>query len=104
MLIVTYNHYFNIISLLLNGEELKRLTNNTETPKQTSDDIKGNITTSRTNEKHIKSQRTTNDAAYVIQTNIKCEPTLMSSSVNIVRNYLCISYKNGNSYLFKIIK
>lgn len=86
MLIVTFNHYFNIISLLLNGEELKRLTDNTESPQKTSDDIKGNIT------------------AYIIQTNIKCEPTLMSSSVNIVRNYLFISYKNGNLYLCKIIK
>lgn len=90
LLIVICNHYFNIFSLLLNGEELKRLTDNTETPRQTSDDIKENIT-SRTNAKNIKSHKTTNDAAYVIQTNIKCEPTVMSSNVHIVRNYLRIS-------------
>ncbi|XP_035721729.1 uncharacterized protein LOC118441439 isoform X2 [Vespa mandarinia] len=78
-----HNEYRLLTSLLLNGEELKRLTNNTKTPQQTSDDIKEDITASRTNEKNIKSHRTTNDAAYVIQTNIKCEPTLMSSSVHI---------------------
>ncbi|KAL2725660.1 ethanolamine kinase 1 isoform X1 [Vespula squamosa] len=78
-----HNEYRLLTSLLLNGEELKRLTDNTGIPQQTSDDIKGNITTSRTNEKNIKSHRTTNDAAYVIQTNIKCEPTIMSSNVHI---------------------
>ncbi|KAI4501725.1 hypothetical protein M0802_003060 [Mischocyttarus mexicanus] len=41
--------------------------------------LQGNITTSITNEQNIKSHRTTEDVAHVIQTNIKCEPDVKST-------------------------
>ncbi|XP_015186924.1 PREDICTED: uncharacterized protein LOC107071951 isoform X1 [Polistes dominula] len=81
-----HNEYRLLTSLLLQGEVLKRLTNNTEIPQKTSDNTKGNITTSINSEQNIKSHRTTEDVAHVIQTNIKREPTVKSSTIPINNN------------------
>ncbi|KAK2579823.1 hypothetical protein KPH14_007509 [Odynerus spinipes] len=78
-----HNEYRLLTRLLFNGEELNRVPNNTETSQQASDNNKGSITTSISNEKITKSNRTTNDAAYIIHTDVKCDTTVMSSDVHI---------------------
>lgn len=77
-----HNEYRLLTRLLFNGEELSRLPNNTETLQKISDNNKESLTASITNEKNTKLHRTS-DAAYVIQTNIKCDTPVMSSDVHI---------------------